>query len=62
MIKPLGDKILLENIVAQDDNMQGGIYIPDAAQKKSEKFVVAAIGTGGKDGKGDEIEFHRSQV
>lgn len=57
MIKPLGDKVLLENVVAEDAGMQGGIHIPQASQKKSEKFIVTAIGTGGKDGKGDTIVF-----
>jgi chaperonin GroES len=57
MIRPLRDKILLENVQEEDTRMQGGIYIPEAAQQKSERFVVVAIGTGGKDGNGDQIEF-----
>ncbi len=52
-IKPLSDHILLESIKPQEKT-EGGIFLPDTAEKeKSEQGVVIAVGPGKKteDGK-----------
>lgn len=36
---------------------ESGIYLPDNAQEKNQEAVVLALGMGGKDKDGNEIEF-----
>ncbi len=43
-LKPLGDRILVEALPAE--NKVGGIYIPDTAQEKPQKGKVVAVGPG----------------
>ena len=56
-IKPLGSYVLVESIESTEE-MKGGIYIPDSAKEKPQEYKVLAIGTGGKDDKGNEIVFY----
>ena len=44
-IKPLGARVLVE-IVAAEQKTASGIIIPDAAQEKPQKAVVIAVGNG----------------
>ena len=46
-LKPLGDRILVEALPAE--NKVGGIYIPDTAQEKPQKGKVVAVGPGNTD-------------
>jgi len=46
-LKPLGDRILVEALPAEDK--VGGIYIPDTAQEKPQKGKVVAVGPGNKE-------------
>jgi chaperonin GroES len=50
-LKPIGDRIIVRR-EASDAKSQGGIIIPDAAQKKPQRGVVLAVGPGkmNKDG------------
>ena len=43
-LKPLGDRILVEALPAE--NKVGGIYIPDTAQEKPQEGKVVAVGPG----------------
>ncbi|OUV56306.1 MAG: co-chaperone GroES [Flavobacteriales bacterium TMED113] len=43
-LKPLGDRILVEALPAEEK--VGGIYIPDTAQEKPQKGKVVAVGPG----------------
>lgn len=45
MIKPLGDKVVVEPLESEEKS-PGGIIIPDAAKKKPQEGVVVAIGPG----------------
>ncbi len=66
MLKPLADRVLIE-VKEEETKTKGGILLPDTAQKKSQKGVVIAVGTGKltDDGKrlplevtvGDEVLF-----
>lgn len=66
-IKPLGERVLLKRI-EEDEQVRGGIIIPDSAKEKSQEAEVVALGTGkkGEDGKlvafnvsvGDKVLFH----
>jgi len=51
-LKPLGSRVLVQRLEAQE-TMKGGIILPDSAKKKQETAKVIAIGQGKKldDGK-----------
>lgn len=55
-IQPLGDRVLVET-VEEDEQIKGGIVIPDSAKEKPQEATVVAIGTGGIDDKGNKIAF-----
>lgn len=44
-IKPLGDRILVEQSLAETKT-KGGIIIPDSAKEKPQEGTVIAVGTG----------------
>lgn len=44
-LKPLGNRVLVKRI-EQEDNLKGGIILPDSAKKKQETAEVVAIGSG----------------
>jgi len=50
-IKPLGDRILVKP-VDEEEQIRGGIIIPDSAKEKPQEAEVVAIGTGRKDDNG----------
>lgn len=56
-LKPLGDRVVLEIL---DDNEQtsGGIFIPDTAREKPQRGVILAVGPGRfrEDGKREEMQ------
>lgn len=45
MIKPLGDRVVIE-IAAGDMKTASGIVLPDTAKEKPQEGVVVAVGTG----------------
>jgi len=47
-IKPLGERVLLKRI-EEDEQVRGGIIIPDSAKEKSQEAEVVALGTGKKE-------------
>ena len=49
-IKPLGERVLLKRI-EEDEQIRGGIIIPDSAKEKSQEAEVIAVGTGKVDDK-----------
>ena len=49
-IKPLGERVLLKRI-EEDEQVRGGIIIPDSAKEKSQEAEVVALGTGKADDK-----------
>ena len=46
MLKPLGDRVLVEIIEETEQKTAGGIYVPDSAKEKSQRGKVIAVGTG----------------
>ena len=56
-IKPLGERVLLKRI-EEDEQVRGGIIIPDSAKEKSQEAEVVALGTGKKDENGKAIPFN----
>lgn len=45
MLKPLADRVLVK-VEEGETKTMGGILLPDTAQKKSQKGVVVAVGSG----------------
>jgi len=56
-VKPLGDRVLVEPIEA-DEVSKGGIIIPDTAKEKPQEGKVVAVGTGKLDDDGKPIAFN----
>ncbi len=46
MLKPLGDRVLVEIIEEGEQKTAGGLYVPDSAKEKSQRGKVVAVGTG----------------
>lgn len=49
-IKPIGDRILVE-LVKEEAEKVGSLYVPDTAKEKPQQGKVAAVGEGRRDGK-----------
>jgi chaperonin GroES len=56
MITPLGQRVLLKRIDAEEVSA-GGIVLPDSAKEKPQEAIVVALGTGGKNEDGSDFEF-----
>jgi chaperonin GroES len=55
-ITPLGDRVLVKSI-DEEEQVKGGIVIPDSAKEKPQEAEIVALGTGKKDDNGKTIEF-----
>ena len=54
--KPLGDRILVQRIEAEEE-VRGGIVIPDTAKEKPQEGMVVAVGEGRVLDSGDRVEM-----
>ena len=57
MIKPLGNRVLVERVEAETKTA-GGLFLSDTAKEKPQEAIVRAIGTGGRDKDGNLIPFN----
>ncbi len=55
-LKPLGDRVLVEQ-AEEKEVKKGGIIIPDAAKEKPTEGIVIALGTGKTDDDGKKVPF-----
>ena len=55
-VRPLGDKVLLRRLDAQEKS-EGGIVIPDTAKEKPREGRVVAIGSGHVTDEGKVVPF-----
>ncbi|OGV50181.1 MAG: co-chaperone GroES [Lentisphaerae bacterium GWF2_44_16] len=55
-IKPLGDRVLVEQM-EDGEQVKGGIVIPDSAKEKPQQAKVVALGTGKLDENGKKTTF-----
>ena len=55
-IKPLGARVLVKRLEAEEVSA-GGIVLPDSAKEKPQEAEVVSLGTGGKDDNGHDITF-----
>ncbi len=53
-IRPLGDRILVKRLEAQEEK-KGGIIIPDTAKEKPEEGEVIAVGPGKLTDEGERV-------
>jgi len=58
-IKPIGDRVLVQHI-EEEEQVRGGIIIPDSAKEKPQEAKVIALGTGKKDDAGNAADFEVS--
>jgi len=60
MIKPLGDRVVIE-LVEQEEKTASGIVLPDSAQEKPQEGKVVAVGSGSiVDGKKVALEVEEN--
>ncbi|MDR1168123.1 MAG: co-chaperone GroES [Heliobacteriaceae bacterium] len=52
MIRPLSDRIVIK-VIEDNEQTQGGIFIPDSAKEKPQKGEVIAVGLGKFNEKGE---------
>ncbi len=50
-------RVLVKRIEDEEQKSEGGIFLPDSAKEKPQDAEIIAIGTGGKDEEGKDIEF-----
>ena len=55
-ITPIGQRVLVKRLEAEELSA-GGIVLPDTAKEKPQEAEVVSLGTGGKDEDGKAIEF-----
>jgi len=55
-ITPLGDRVLVKS-VEEDEQVKGGIIIPDSAKEKPQEAEIIALGTGKTDDDGNAVPF-----
>ncbi len=56
-VKPLGDRVLVQP-EAEEEQVKGGIIIPDTAKEKPQRGKIVAIGTGKTDDAGKKIALN----
>ena len=59
MIKPLGDRVIIE-LVEQEEKTASGIVLPDSAQEKPQEGKVVAVGSGRVNDKGEKVALEVS--
>ncbi|ASK61223.1 co-chaperone GroES [Virgibacillus phasianinus] len=60
MIKPLGDRVVIE-LVEQEEKTASGIVLPDSAQEKPQEGKVVAVGSGRVVENGEKIALEVSE-
>ena len=55
-LKPLGDKILVQRLQAEEKTASG-IYLPESAKEKPQHAKVVRVGTGKKTDAGEVLPF-----
>ena len=60
-IKPLGDKVIVKRIEAEEKTA-GGIVLPDTAREKPKRGLVLAVGNGRllEDGRRNEMQVRKN--
>ena len=49
-LKPIGDRVIIE-LMEENEEKVGSIYVPDTAKEKPQQGKIVAVGEGKRDGK-----------
>ncbi|MCP8617830.1 co-chaperone GroES [Salirhabdus salicampi] len=60
MLKPLGDRVVIE-VVEQEEKTSSGIVLPDSAKEKPQEGKVVAVGTGRITDNGEKVALEVSE-
>ncbi|GEN46262.1 co-chaperone GroES [Alkalibacillus haloalkaliphilus] len=60
MLKPLGDRVIVE-VVEQEETTSSGIVLPDSAKEKPQEGKVIAVGSGRVTDNGDKVALEVSE-
>ncbi|MFG6121263.1 MULTISPECIES: co-chaperone GroES [Thalassobacillus] len=60
MLKPLGDRIVIE-FVKQEEKTASGIVLPDSAKEKPQEGKVVAVGSGRVTDNGEKVALEVAQ-
>jgi chaperonin GroES len=60
MIKPLGDRVVIE-LVEQEEKTASGIVLPDSAKEKPQEGRIVAVGTGRVTDSGERVQLEVSE-
>lgn len=60
MLKPLGDRIIIET-VEKEEKTASGIVLPDSAKEKPQEGRVVAVGTGRVTDNGERVALEVSE-
>ncbi|MDQ0160631.1 co-chaperone GroES [Alkalibacillus salilacus] len=60
MLKPLGDRVIVE-LVEEESTTAGGIVLPDSAKEKPQEGKVVAVGSGRVTDNGEKIALEVSE-
>ncbi|QHE50862.1 co-chaperone GroES [Pontibacillus sp. HMF3514] len=60
MLKPLGDRIVIE-VVQQEEKTASGIVLPDSAKEKPQEGKVVAVGSGRVTENGEKVALELSE-
>jgi len=60
MIKPLGDRVIIE-LVEQEEKTAGGIVLPESAKEKPQEGKVIAVGSGKVTDNGEKVAVEVSE-
>ena len=60
MLKPLGDRIVIE-LIQEEQTTASGIVLPDSAKEKPQEGKVIAVGTGRITDNGEKIALEVAQ-
>ncbi|MBO8157241.1 MAG: co-chaperone GroES [Bacillaceae bacterium] len=60
MLKPLGDRVVVE-VIEQEEKTSSGIVLPDSAKEKPQEGRVVAVGSGRVTDNGEKIALEVSE-
>ncbi|TFB13688.1 co-chaperone GroES [Filobacillus milosensis] len=60
MLKPLGDRVIVE-VVEQEEQTASGIVLPDSAKEKPQEGKIVAVGSGRVTDNGEKVELEVKQ-
>lgn len=60
-IKPLGDRVVIQDIEVEEETTESGIVLPDSAKEEPQEGEVVAVGEGKKLDSGERLAMDVSE-